>query len=298
MVAQHFFLLSAMAYAAGAGVALGGLRWNSLREGPWQHLAVIAAVPFQTIGIGVHCANSSTHFFTSPAETLWLFSWALGIGYLALLVGLGMRSLGALILPITAALLAASHFTTQPGQPPAAAAASHPLLPVHIMSAFLGYGLFLTACAASVLYLEEHRLLKRKMFGVLFRSLPSLQKLDRAAVLCTWAGFALFTLAVGTGAFLAKHYGGGETWYLEPKILATQATWLVFLVLLIGRLSGRLIGRASAKTVLFGAVLVVATFLLSHPFREAVPRQGAASAPVDSFSERMRDEPPVPGCRS
>ncbi|MCW8131812.1 MAG: cytochrome c biogenesis protein CcsA, partial [Planctomycetota bacterium] len=251
-----------------ACVAIGSFRVPGLRGGPWLHLAVIAAAIFHSAGIGVHCAHSSTHFFTSHAENLWLLSWTLGIGYLALLLGFRMRTLGALTLPLSSAMLFVSRFVTQPGLPPTAAAAQHPLLPVHIMCAFLGYGLFLTACAASVLYLEEHRLLKRKIFGVLFHGLPSLEKLEKAATLCTWAGFGLFTVALGTGAFLAKHYGGGEAWYLEPKILATQATWLVFLVLLVGRLSGRLIGRASAKTVLVGAALVVGTFLLAHPFRE------------------------------
>lgn len=276
MLAEHFLLLAALAYALGGGVAIAAFRVESLRAGPWQHLAAIAAVVLQTIGIGFHCANSSSHFFTGIAENLWLLSWALGLGYAGMLVGWNMRSLGALILPLNAVLLAVSRFTTQTGTPPTAEAAAHPLLPVHILSAFLGYGLFLIACAASVLYLEEHRLLKRKLFGVLFRGLPSLQKLERASMVCTWVGFALFTVAVGTGAFLAKHYGGGERWYLEPKILATQATWLVFLILLIGRLSGRLVGRASAKTILVGALLVVTTFLLAHPFRER-PEPAAAA---------------------
>lgn len=287
MTAPYFFLLAAIAYAIGAGVAVGGFRVQSLREGPWQMLAAVAAVIFHTAGIGVHCAHSQTHFFASYAENLWLLSWALGIGYITLLIGFRMRSLGALTLPLAAGMLFVSEFLTKPGLPPTSAAAAHPLLPIHIMSAFLGYGLFLTACAASLMYLEEHRLLKRKVFGVLFHGLPSLERLDKAATLCTWAGFALFTVAVGTGAFLAKHYGGGETWYLEPKILATQATWLVFLVLLVGRLSGRLIGRASAKTVLVGAALVVATFLLAHPFREAGDPAKPAAQPAQGEARRL-----------
>lgn len=271
MNVHYFMLLAALAYGAGAVAAIAGLRSEALRKGPWQHLAVLLALAFHTTGIGFHCAQSSSHFFSSTAENLWLISWTVGIGFFALLAGLGMRTIGALILPAITAMLLMARFSLLPGAPPAGPAAHHPLLPVHIVSAFLGYGLFLTACAASILYLESHRLLKRKIFGVLFRSLPSLQKLEQATTICSWTGFAVFTVALGSGEYLAHHALSEAAWYLEPKILLTQATWLVFLVLVVGRLSGRLSGRAAARMVLLGAALVACTFLITHPFREDAP---------------------------
>lgn len=269
MTPEVFFLLALAVYALGAALALGGLRWEPLRRGPGQHLATGLGVLLQTFGIGLHCARSETHFFTSKFESVWLLAWTLGLAYLALLLCWNMRALGSLVLPLIVALLVAARLYTEPGLPPAALAARHPLFAVHILSAFFGYGLFLTACAASVLYLEEHRLLKRKLFGFLLQGLPSLEKLERTATLCAWAGLLIFTVAVGTGATMAKRTGQAH-WYLEPFVLSTQTTWLVFLVLVVGRATGRLAGRAAAKVILVGAGLVLVTFLIGHPFREAL----------------------------
>lgn len=278
------FTLSVVAlvfYAAAAGVALGGLRSERLRRGPWLHLGVVLGVALHSASIGLFCANSETHFFTSLSESLWLLSWALCTAYLVLLAGWAVRSVGAAILPLASVLLALSFLLSGPetGPAPANEAAELPVFAVHILSAFLGYALFLLACAASIFYLQAHRLLKRKSFGALFGGLPSLEKLERAATHCAWMGLALFTIAVGTGATMARQTMQ-EQWYLEPKIWASWATWAVFFVLVLGRLTGRLAGRATAKVILLGAVLVLVTLLIGHPFREEAPPPKTARAEV------------------
>ena len=73
------------------------------------------------------------------------------------------------------------------------------MLALHILAAFLGYGLFLTACGASILYLEQTKLLKRKVFGALFRDLPSLERLERLELVCAWMGLGIFALALAAG---------------------------------------------------------------------------------------------------
>ncbi|MCZ7644766.1 MAG: cytochrome c biogenesis protein [Planctomycetota bacterium] len=276
---EGFKLLAALFYLAGAILALAGLRWASAREGPWPHVLLGLGLTVHSVSIGVHCARSETHFFTSLHESLWLFSWALAIGYLVALLGWGMRSLGTLLLPLCVALLVVSMLSKEPGKAPPAGLASHPLFSVHVLSAILGYGLFLTACAVSLLYLLEQRLLKRKVFNALFRALPSLEKMERAETLCAWIGFVLFTVAVGTGATMAKS-SGQTAWYFEPMVISTWITWLVFLFLVVGRASGRLAGRATARTILIGGALVVCTFLLRHPFREEHKTTGRAPEPA------------------
>jgi len=267
MTAETFFLLALVFYAVGVALILAGLRVEALRSPGVLLLATGLGVAAQTAGIGVHCTQSASHFFTSSQETYWLLSWALGLGYLAVLAAWKMRPLGALLLPINVVLLTMAHFSPGAGAAPASEAANSQLLPVHILSAFLGYGLFLTAFAASAVYLQEQRLLKRKLFGVLLRGLPSLEKLDRAANRCSWAGLLLFTVALVTGAIMANAVDKPQ-WFLQPKILATEATWLLFLVLAIGHATGRLVGRSAARFVLAGAALVMLTFVIAHPFRE------------------------------
>src|SRR5204862_6425249 len=113
------------------------------------------------------------------------------------------------------ALLVASLLGSKESRDPGVAPDT--LFATHILSAFLGYGLFLTACGASVLYLEQARLLKRKMFGVLFKDLPSLERLERLELLCARLGLLIFTAALIAGIMLFNQIG--QSFWLDPKFL-------------------------------------------------------------------------------
>ena len=262
MVTPEMLSLGAMfCFGLGAAAAISGFKIESLRNNSYQFFAAGLGILLQTAAIGLACSKNSQHFFSSYSEMCALLAWALAFSYLIALAVSLARSLGALILPLIVSLLALSHLLNKDGINPGVPAGI--VLAVHILSAFLGYGLFLTACGASVLYLEQSRLLKRKAFGVLFKELPSLEKLERIEILCSWLGLATFTVAIGTGAVLASQYGT-QFWF-EPKIMAAQVTWLIFGALIFGRAFRWLTGRAAAKFVLAGALLVLFTFILSHP---------------------------------
>ena len=261
MTPETVSLAALICFGAGAVVAIAGFRVEALRKNSYQYLLVGLGVLLKTVSIGMHCARSDSHLFNTPSEVYGLLAWALACSFLVALVASAARSLGALILPLVTILLALSHILPRDSDAPALA--QHRFLAPHILSAFLGYGLFLTACGGSVLYLEQARLLKRKMFGVLFRDLPSLERLERLEILCAWLGLAAFTIAIATGAVLAHDLK--MPFWTEPKIVATEITWLIFFVLLVGRAIRRLNGRSAAKFVLAGAALVFCTFLLTHP---------------------------------
>lgn len=268
MLPGHFYLAALVCYTVGAGFAFASLRIEALRKTGWQLLAVGLGGALQTVGIGFYCTQDDSHFFTSISEIFLLLSWALGAGYLLVLAAWAMRSLGILILPLIVLLLGMSLLLGSTGLVPVGDTANHPLFAIHIISAFLGYGLYLTAVAASIIYLQQGRLLKRKSFGWALRGLPSLEKLEKAETLCVWLGLGLFTIAVGTGANIAEH-SGLKDWYFEPKILSTWVTWFIIFFLAIGRITKRLAGRATAKIILVGGVFAIFTFLISHPFHEA-----------------------------
>lgn len=259
-----FAIVAIVAYAIGALVSFVSVgRAKTAVTWPQLTLAV-AGVLAQTIGLGVHCATSKTHYFTSPMEILWLLSWSVGVNYVLILSAWRIVGLGVLVLPLNMALLAASVFSQYPGPAPFGQLDLHPFYPPHVILAFLGYGFFFSACAISILYLRAERLLKHKLFGAVFHGIPSLERLERTSARCVWAGFGLFTVALFLGGYLAHTYGL-SSWFLHPKMLAAEITWLVFLVLVVGRLAGRLIGRLAAQTILVGAALVALTIVLGHP---------------------------------
>jgi ABC-type uncharacterized transport system permease subunit len=254
-------IASLVCFALGAAAAIAAFRVEQLRSTTYQMILVGAGILLKTGAIGMACAQRQNHFFNSPSDVASLMGWALGCSYFIALCVSAARSLGAVILPLVVILMALSLVlstgTVDPG-------ISGRMFAIHILSAFLGYGLFLTACGASILYLEQARLLKRKAFGAIFRDLPSLEKLERLEIICSWLGLATFTLAIVTGAMMASELH--KPFWLEPKYLAAQVTWLIFGVLVIGRAVRWLHGRTAAKFVLAGASLVLITFALSHPF--------------------------------
>lgn len=257
-------------FALGAAAAVAGFRVPGLRGSLYQFVPVGAGLALKTAAIGLACAESQTHLFNSYSEMFGLLAWALAFSYVVALAASAARSLGALILPLVVALMISSLIFSQQGA--SLDVPTHRHLAIHILSAFLGYGLFLTACGASILYLEQARLLKRKLFGVLFQDLPSLERLERLEILCAWLGVGIFAVAIGTGVEMAV--ANNQPFWLQPKIQASAITWLIFGALLIGRAVRWLNGRAAAKFMLAGAALVLLTFALGHPFGR--PAQSAA----------------------
>lgn len=276
MSPKLFVGLAIAAYAAGAlfsFISVGRGKKASLA--PQLALAALGVL-FQMIGLGVHCATSETHYFTSSMEILWLLAWSVGVNYVILLVAWRIVGLGMLVLPLNVAILAASLLSHYPGSAPVSGMDRHSLYASHVLLAFLGYGFFLTACATSILYLRAEWLLKHKVFGVVLQGIPSLERLERTAGRCVWAGFAFFSVALVQGGYMA-HVFSVSSWFLHPKMLAAEITWLVFLILIIGRLSRRMRGRLAAQTVLVGAALVALTIMLSHPLQAESNGEGNSS---------------------
>ena len=266
---DHPLSLAALASFALAGTAaIAGFWVLAFKRRGWQFVLAGAGALFKTLAIGAACRSSDSHFFNSSSEIFGLMAWSLGLSYLLALAVSQARSLGALVLPLIVLLLSLSLFSAR-GQVPLNVPNTS-LFAVHILCAFLGYGLFLTACGASVLYLEQASLLKRKIFGSLFQDLPGLQELERLEMLCSRLGLLLFTAALSTGALLVKTQSLG--FWLEPKTLAAEITWLIFAVLVVGRALRWLNGRSAAKVALAGAGLVLLTFALAHPLAPSLKK--------------------------
>lgn len=286
MSAESFSLAALICLGLGSAAALAGFWHERFRNNSSQFIAVGLGIFFKTLAIGAACSKNGQHFFSSASEMAGLLGWALGISYLLALAVSAARSLGAVILPLVTVLMALSHILNKESVDPGVPADQ--LLAVHIVSAFLGYGLFLTACGASVLYLGQSVLLKRKTFGAIFKDMPSLDRLERLEILCSWLGLVAFSIAIAAGAVIASRLN--RPFWTEPKVLATQITWLIFGVLVIGRAARWLNGRVAAKVVLAGAALVLVTFALSHPLFSRAASMNEPSGAIDAVAQTQRLE--------
>ena len=112
----------------------------------------------------------------------------------------------------------------------------------------------------AVMYLLQERQLKIKSPGLLYRWLPSLEKLEEINHKAITIGFAFLTFGIIIGFFWARSvpvldwsWGKKETWSI--------ITWLVYAILLHIRLTSTLRGRKVAYLCILGFGFMLFTFI-------------------------------------
>lgn len=149
-------------------------------------------------------------------------------------------------------------------------------LVAHIAALMAAYVALAFSLLASVFYLAQERRLKSKLKPGDGSStagldwLPPLDTLERIAHGMLLFGFPCMTVGLLLGAVLVQETSLGASYFLDPKVLASFAMWLAYVMLLFIRRTAGLRGRKAAY--LSGAVLVVmlavwATNLVSHVHR-------------------------------
>jgi ABC-type transport system involved in cytochrome c biogenesis permease subunit len=106
----------------------------------------------------------------------------------------------------------------------------NPYFILHLGTAFFAYASFTLSFVAAVLYLIQHRELKRKKGGAFYHRLPSLEALEGLIYQPMAWGVFLLLLAVGIG-FLWSKSAFGTYWLWEPKTVTTLGISLFYLVL-------------------------------------------------------------------
>ncbi|MEO7715785.1 MAG: cytochrome c biogenesis protein CcsA [Capsulimonas sp.] len=230
------FLLVAAAVAyliasVGYGANLLLRRLNLARTGQY---AAILAVVCHTFAIGVHCAVTRQTPFTTPAETLSASAWTVALVYLILefLIKPKPYALGALALPASFLCLFAGavlHQTQRSNAPiTVAPELDSRLISLHVIAILFAFSLLMLAFGCALLYLVQHRMLKRKRSGGLFGKLPPLTTLETQAFSMVAFAFPLLTVGLVSGVIRAAAGGLSGAWAADPKILASTVTWLVY----------------------------------------------------------------------
>jgi len=147
-------------------------------------------------------------------------------------------------------------------------------LVAHIAALLISYVALGFSMLASVLYLiQEHRIKSKPMAASRWMPLdwlPPLDTLERIAHATLEFGFPCMTVGLVIGSVLAQETPLGASYFLDPKVIASFVSWIVYVFLLLVRRSAGLRGRRAAY--LSGAVFAVmiavwAANLLSHVHR-------------------------------
>ncbi len=221
---------------------------GALALGLLLHAAALAVAAGQIHRLPVTDVRSAVSFFSFSVTAAFFLAY----------LRYRITSLGVFMLPFVfvLTLIAALH----PGQSFEAAGFRGGWLLVHISSTILGYtGLFLTSVAA-IMYLIQENELKSKNPRAFYYRLPSLDVCDELYYRSLVFGLLFLTVGILTGFVWASRAWRGP-WELDPKILASLVTWVIYLVLFSTRLSGSWRGRRGAYVAIFGFAAMMVTFL-------------------------------------
>ena len=190
------------------------------------------------------------------AGALNLLSWFVVSGYLVWGCRPRYRLVGIAVMPVAATLLVVAWAGGGTGVDTGNRGGW--VLAAHAGLMLAAFATFTVAAAMALLYLYEHRRLKRRDASVLRLRLPSLEALDRLSSRVALAGLALLSAGVVVGITRL------DTDEFDAAMMVTVVIWALYAATLVLRREIGLRGTRLAWTLLAGFVLVAVVLPLTH----------------------------------
>lgn len=217
-------------------------------------------------GVCVHVGAAVA--FTTTFGELPLVGLGASLSTLALLMALwatpplflrDSRPLGVVLLPLAALLLGAGLLL---GMEPMPAFQRFRGLwfELHVLLTMTGYACFAGAFAAALLYLLQHRELKDKRFGRVFRFLPPLDTLQRWQRRALEVGLPALSLGLLVGWAWTERFER-TVGPLDPKVVWGLLTWVLLGAALLAQI-GSARRRRGALVSVVGFVVVVLLYVV------------------------------------
>ncbi len=245
-------------YGLGIVLIFPSVRQRRPRLSPWSLVALGLGLLLHAAALAVTTKQTGRLPLTDVRSALSFFTFSVTTAFFLVYLRYRITSLGIFMLPFVfvLSLISALH----PPQSFSSAGFRGGWLLVHIASMMLGYtGLFLTSVGA-IMYLIQESELKSKKPRAFYYRLPSLEVCDELYYRSLVFGLIFLSLGILTGVVWASRTWHGP-WQLDPKIVASLVTWIIYLILFSTRLSGSGHRRRAAYLALFGFAAVMVTFL-------------------------------------
>ncbi|HVI75473.1 MAG TPA: cytochrome c biogenesis protein CcsA [Anaeromyxobacteraceae bacterium] len=253
--------LATALYAAGAAAYVVFFARPRHRRAATTGYALVAlAFVVHAISIGLACSEFGGNEFFNLRGGFGLLGWLAAGAFLLLLRFWPIPSVGAFVTPLVLMSVLPGIFGLGPNAHGAVPAVVRlPSLKLHVATAIGGVALFAIAFGVALMYLLQEREVKGKRFGALFSRLPSLDALDRLNQRLVRSGFAIYSVALVTGAVVAKN-AWGSFWTWDPQQVASLVVWLLYGAMVQLRHVG-IHGRRYALLTLAGFVLVLTSMI-------------------------------------
>lgn len=251
-------------FCAASALALSGL----LRPHPPENLGqnitrllIGGIVPLLAV-IVMHGMRAGGLPLFSRFDALTTYGLCITVAYLFMRAR-RTRGVAAFLVPYVTVVLIAGATTVhvKAGTPPSVPGG---WMVLHLCTAFAGYALFSLASILAVAYLVQDRNLKKRRFGLVFERLPALETLDHLMFRQVGFAFVLLTLSIVLGFFLVHLSGSGPEWIMDPKVISTLVTWVLYAVIVHMRASAGRHGTRVALVTALGLCLVLFTLIGVH----------------------------------
>lgn len=260
-------LLSITLYLLAGGLVLARLRQGALAEGGRKRLVPIV---IGLVACLLHARLVQQAIFLPHGLDLEFFNVlslvALLVTALLLLAALGrpVESLGVLILPLAAGSVAAQ--ALWPSQPNILAELDGGIQS-HILLSIVAYALLSIAAVQAILLAIQDAHLRNRHPAGFVRALPPLETMESLLFQMIALGFALLSLSLLTGA---RYLEDIFAQHLVHKTVLSLIAWVVFAVLLWGRLRYGWRGQVAIRWTLGGFVTLMLAYFGSKLVLELI----------------------------
>lgn len=223
---------------------------------------ITAAVLLQSLSIVLVYMNGDP-LVQGFDTTLYLFAWFISIAYIVSQFKFKASLLGAFAAPL-AFILTLPYVILPQGIIEPNPTLGNPWILIHIALILLGEALFTVAFISGVLYIFEENKIKAKHIDNFLEKFPSLTTLDRMNHFCLLIGFPLVTIGIALGLLLAKQIWGNY-WNWGYKETWSMITWVLYAILIHGRLASGWKGRKAAWGAILGfAIIMLTLFVIGY----------------------------------
>jgi len=257
---SYIFYITAVIYLVATAVYILYLRTHRDIYSRVGLYIIYGGFVFHTLAIAVLWQEAGTIPVLNLTGSLTLFSWLTIASYLTLIRKYSMPVLGAFVMPLTILFFAGAMFL--PSKPMVKNEIFNSyLFDLHIVLAFGGNAFFALAFVFALMYLIQEKYLKSRKPGGMYFLLPPLDVLDELNYRCLTYGFPMLTFAIMSGA-IWSHETFGEYWMWKHRQIFSLVIWLLYAVLLHGRLTAGWRGRRAAKLSLIAFVILIVSYLV------------------------------------
>ena len=194
------------------------------------------------------------------SSVLTLVTWIMLTWYWLASFYYKLQGLQLLLFPISLLALLVYYFF--PGNPIEYTPDKLPLL-LHIIVSILAYSLFGVAAILSVLIWRLSSVLHSKRQSAFINFLPPLLSLETYMFQLYWVGFGLLTLSLISG-ILFPEYVFRTPLTITHKMIFGGISWLIFAILLFGRIKYHWRGKTAAQFILAGFFFLALTYTGTH----------------------------------